>query len=115
MRTSGNFLKQAHHRIFEAFDRTVRVQLSLTGDLLDLNRKRFETLYAGTGLMDKISAHQDLATELAKRTATWAGDLQEVAFDLYNGTCDAVNDRVASGASKSRSGRTRKQRDGRED
>jgi hypothetical protein len=115
MKTSGNFFELVHHRIFEAFDSTVRVQLSLVGDLLDLNRKRFETLYAGTGLMDKISVHQDLATELGKRTATWAGDLQEVAFNFYSGAWDAVNNRVPTVASKSRSGRTGKQRDSRED
>lgn len=86
------YTRQSHHRIFEAFDKAVRIQLSLAEDLLNLNRKRFDTLYAGDGLMDKISAHQDLATELGKRTARWAGDMQETAFDLGCGFRDAANE-----------------------
>jgi hypothetical protein len=82
------FLKSAgktHRRIFEFFDNTVRLHLSFAEDLLNMNRKRFESLYAGGSLLEMVSAHQDLATEIGKRTAVWAGDLQEVALDLQGG------------------------------
>ena len=74
--------EKTHHLIFESYDKAARLQLAFAGDLLDLNRKRFEALYADDTLLNKVSTQQDLATEFGKRTATWAGDLQEVAVDL---------------------------------
>ena len=74
--------EKTHHLIFESFDKAARLQLAFAGDLLDLNRKRFDALYADDTLLNKVSAQQDLATELGKRTVTWAGDLQEVAVGL---------------------------------
>ena len=74
--------EKTHRLIFESFDKAARLQLTFAGDLLNLNRKRFDTLYADDTLLNKVSAQQDLATELGKRTVTWAGDLQEVAIDL---------------------------------
>ena len=41
-----------------------------------------EAEQADDTLLNKVTAQQDLATEFGKRTATWAGDLQEVAVDL---------------------------------
>ena len=97
------FMKSAektHRLFFDAFDRTARLQLSLAEDLLNLNRKRFNALYTDDGVMDKVSAHQDLAVELGKRTAAWAGDLQEVAVDLQNSFSEAANDLVTSTSKK---------------
>jgi len=74
--------EKTHHLIFESYDKAARLQLAFAGDLLDLNRKRFEALYADDTVLNKVSAQQDLVTEFGKRTATWAGDLQEVAVDL---------------------------------
>ena len=74
--------EKTHRLIFESFDKAAHLQLAFAGDLLDLNRKRFEALYADDTLLNKVSTQQDLATEFGKRTATWAGDLQEVAIDL---------------------------------
>ena len=74
--------EKTHRLIFESFDKAARLQLAFAGDLLDLNRKRFEALYADDTVLNKVSAQQDLVTELGKRTVTWAGDLQEVAVDL---------------------------------
>ena len=74
--------EKTHHLIFESFDKAARLQLAFAGDLLDLNRKRLEALYADDTVLNKVSAQQDLVTELGKRTVTWAGDLQEVAVDL---------------------------------
>jgi len=85
-------IEKTHRRIFESFDKTARLQLSFTEDLLNLNRKRFEALYAGDSLPDMVSAHQELATEFGKRTATWVGDLQEVAVELQSDASDAANE-----------------------
>jgi hypothetical protein len=91
------YAKQTHHRIFEAFDKTAHVQLSLAQDLLDLNRKRFEALYAGDGLGNKIASHQDLAMNAGKRAAAWAGDLQEIMVDLGGGILNAAIELLPSG------------------
>jgi len=75
------FLKAAektHRLIFESFDKAARLQLTFAEDMLDLNRKRFDALYTDDTLLNKVSAQQDIATEFGKRTARWAGDLQEV-------------------------------------
>jgi len=77
--------EKTHRLIFESFDKAARLQLTFAEDLLVLNRKRFDALYADDTLLNKVSAQQDLATEFGKRTATWAGDLQEVAVDLRSG------------------------------
>jgi hypothetical protein len=81
---------KTHRLIFESYDKAARLQLTFAGDLLDLNRKRFDALYADDTLLNKVSAQQDLATEFGKRTATWAGDLQEVAVDLRSGVSDLI-------------------------
>jgi len=97
------FLKSAektHHLLFETFDKAARLQLDFAEDLLDLNRKRFDALYAGDNWQDKVSAQQDLATEIGKRAATWAGDLQEVAAELQNGVSEAANELVSPVAAK---------------
>ena len=82
--------EKAHRLIFESYDKAARLQLTVAGDLLDLNRKRFDALYTDDTLLNKVSAQQDLATEFGKRTATWAGDLQEVAVDLRSGVSDLI-------------------------
>ena len=82
--------EKAHRLIFESYDKAARLQLTFAGDLLDLNRKRFDALYADDTLLNKVSAQQDLATEFGKRTATWAGDLQEVAVDLRSNMSDVI-------------------------
>jgi hypothetical protein len=87
------FLKysgKTHHLIFAAFDKTARLQLSFFEDLVNMNRTRFHSLYAGDSLTDKIAAHQELGTEMGKRTATWAGDLQEVIIDLQSGVINTA-------------------------
>ena len=97
------FLKASekmHRLIFESFDRTMHLQLTFAKDLLDLNRTRFNALYADDTLQDRISTHQDLATEMGKRTATWAGDLQEVAVELQSGFGEAANELLFPAAGK---------------
>ena len=87
-----NTAKKTHLRIADSFDKAARLQLSFAEDLLNLNRKRIDALYAGESFADTVSAHQDLATELGKRTATWAGDFKEVVVDLQSGVTGAAND-----------------------
>jgi len=100
--------EKTHRVYFEAFDKAARLQLSLAEDLLDLNRKRFDSLYAGDNLMDKVSVQQELATELGKRTASWVGDLQEVAGDLQSGFSEAANELVTPVAGKAPAARSKK-------
>ena len=94
--------KKTHLQIADSFDKAARLQLSFAEDLLNLNRKRIDALYAGESFADTVSAHQDLATELGKRTATWAGDLKEVVVDLQSGVTGAASDPVSPAANETR-------------
>ena len=100
--------EKTHRLLFESYDKAARLQLTFAGDLLDLNRKRFDALYSGDNLMDKVSAQQDLATEFGKRTVTWAGDLQEVAVGLRSNISDAANDLVSPVAARAPAAKTKK-------
>lgn len=97
-----------HRKIFETFDRTARLQLSFTEDLLDLNRKRFEALYAGNSLPEVVKAQQELVTEFGKRTATWVGDLQEVVVELQSDAGEAANEMVKPAARKTAAAKPKK-------
>jgi hypothetical protein len=94
--------KKTHLQFADSFDKAARLQLSFAEDLLNLNRKRIDALYAGESFADTVSAHQDLATELGKRTATWAGDLKEVVVDLQSGVTGAASDLVSPAANETR-------------
>ena len=94
--------KKTHLQIADSFDKAARLQLSFAEELLNLNRKRMDALYAGESFADTVSAHQDLATELGKRTATWAGDLKEVVVDLQSGVTGAASDLVSPAANETR-------------
>jgi len=100
--------EKTHRLIFESYDKAARLQLAFAGDLLDLNRKRFDSLYADDTLLNKVSAQQDLATEFGKRTATWAGDLQEVVVDLRSNISDAANDLESPVAAKAPAAKAKK-------
>jgi hypothetical protein len=94
--------KKTHLQIADSFEKVARLQLSFAEDLLNLNSKRIDALYAGESFSDTVSAHQDLATELGKRTATWAGDLKEVVVDLQSGVTGAASDLVSPAANETR-------------
>ena len=100
--------KKTHLRIADSFDRAARLQLSFAEDLLNLNRKRIDALYAGESFADTVSAHQDLATELGKRTATWAGDFKEVVVDLQSGVAGAANDLISPAANQTKAAKSKK-------
>jgi len=95
-------VKKTHLQFADSVDKAARLQLSFAEDLLNLNRKRIDALYAGESFSDTVSAHQDLATELGKRTATWAGDLKEVVVDLQSGVTGAASDLVSPAANETR-------------
>ena len=105
------FLKSAektHRLIFETLDKTARLQLAFAEDLLDINRERFESLYERQSLTDLFTAQQNIATELGKRTARYAGDLQEVVSTMQAGATDAANELATSAKPKAARTRSKK-------
>ena len=100
------FLKSAaaaHRALFDTLDKAARVQLAFAEDLLDLNRERFELLYAGKSITETLGAQQDLMFELGRRTSRYAGDLQDIATSLGSGLTEAAADaanEAASGAGR---------------
>jgi len=97
------FLKsvQKSHLLFaKSFDKAARLQLSFAEDLLEINRKRIDALYAGESFMDTVSAQQDIATEIGKRVAACAGDLQEMVVDFQSNVTGAANDLVSPATAK---------------
>ena len=100
--------KKTHLQLADSFDKVARLQLSFAEDLLNLNRKRIDALYAGESFTDTVTAHQDLATELGKRTATWAGDLKDVVVDLQSEVTGAANDLVSSAANEPKAAKGKK-------
>lgn len=100
--------KKTHLQFVDSFEKAARLQLAFAEDLLILNRKRIGALYAGESFADSVSAHQDLATELGKRTATWAGDLKEVVVDLQSSVTGATNDLVSPAANEPRAAKSKK-------
>ncbi len=94
--------KKTHLQMADSFDKAARLQLSFAEDLLNLNRKRIDALYAGDSFADTVSVHQDLATELGKRAATLAGDLKEVVVDLQSSVTGAANDTVSPAANETK-------------
>jgi len=101
--SDNSFLDSAQkaHRLFaESFDKAARLQLSFAEDLLDINRKRIDTLYAGESFMDTVSAHQDLASEIGKCASAYAGDLREAVVDFQSNVSGAANDLVSPAVAK---------------
>ena len=95
--TENPFFKSAQkaHTLFaETFDKTARMQLAFGEELLDLNKKRFATLYAGASASETLSAHQDLITEAGNRASDLADEFQKVATDFQAGITEAANEWV---------------------
>ena len=84
---------QKTHTLFsKAFDKTARMQLAFAEELLDLNKKRFASLYTGASVQDTIANHQELMTEAGSRASALADEFQQVATDLQAGVTDAANE-----------------------
>jgi hypothetical protein len=95
--TENPFFKSAQktHTLFaEAFDKTARMQLAFGEELLDLNKKRFASLYAGKSAQGTIATHQDLITEAGTRASALVDDFQKVATDFQAGMTEAANEWV---------------------
>ena len=92
--------ERTHRLLFEAFDRTARLQLAFAADLVDMNRERFESLYARQPLGEWISAQQDLALDLGKRTARHVGNLQDVLLAMQLGAAEAANEKAGASGGK---------------
>ena len=88
--------KQAHELAFEAFDRTAQLQLDFARDLLDLNRKRFEAMYAGASIVETLSANQDFAVETSKRGLTLVDDAQAIASEFQDAVKESASEFVAA-------------------
>lgn len=88
--------RQAHELSFEALDRTVRLQLDFARDLMDINRKRFEAMYAGDSLTDTLSAQQDFALETGKRGLSLVNEAQAIASELQEAVKETANDFVTA-------------------
>ena len=88
--------KQAHELTFEALDKTTRLQLDFARDLLEINRKRFESMYAGDSFADTLSAHQDFALETSKRGLSLVDDAQAIASEIQEAVRESANEFVAA-------------------
>ena len=101
-----------HRAMFDTLDRTARLQLAFAEDLLDINRERFELLYAGKSLTESLGDQQDLIVKLGRRTAQYADDLQGVATslgsDLTVAAMDAANEAAQGAGRKSGSTKSKK-------
>jgi hypothetical protein len=84
---------QKTHTLFaEAFDKTARMQLAFGEELLEINKKRFASLYTGASVQDTIANHQELMTEAGGHASALADEFQQVATDLQAGVTDATNE-----------------------
>jgi len=88
-------LTRTHKLIAKTIDQTARIQLAFAEELLDMNKRRFESLYAGDSIKDTISAHRDLLSEAGNRTFKATDDLRKVATELQTGIVDASNDFIS--------------------
>ena len=88
--------RQAHGLAFEAFDKTARMQLDFARDLLDINRKRIDAMYAGDSFADSLSAQQDFALEAGKRGLGLVDDAQAIATELQEAFAESADEFVAA-------------------
>jgi hypothetical protein len=74
--------RQTHEAALEAMEKAAHLQLDFARDLLDINRKRFEAVYAGDSFLDTLSANQDFALEAGKRGLSLIDDAQAIASEI---------------------------------
>jgi hypothetical protein len=81
------------HRLFaESFDKAARAQLAFAGDLLDLNRKRIESLYESNSVADKLTAQQAIITEAGNLASEWAAGVQDIVTEYQSGVSESANE-----------------------
>lgn len=96
--TENPFIKSAQktHTLFaNAFDQTARMQLAFGEELLDLNKKRFASLYAGQSASDTVTVQQDLIVEAGNRASDLAEEFQKVATNFQAGLTEAASEWVS--------------------
>ena len=89
-----------HRLAFDTFDQAARAQLRLADSMLDLNRERFELLYAGKSFTETLDAQQELMAEFGKCAVDYAGDLREAATSMFGQASDAALDAANDLAAK---------------
>jgi len=83
---------KSHQLFAESFDKAARAQLALAGDLLDLNRKRLESLYDSNSAADKLTAQQAIVTEAGNLTSEWAAGVQDIVTEYQSGVSESANE-----------------------
>ncbi|MGD2130347.1 MAG: phasin family protein [Lysobacterales bacterium] len=86
--------RKTHKMLFDAVDKSARVQLAYAEELLDLNAKRFEVLVGSESPMEAVAAYQDLAFDVARSASQAATELQDVVSGLQFALGDAAADLV---------------------
>jgi len=97
--------RRSHELAADAFDRTARLQLALAGDLLALNRKRFESLYAEKPLTEAVAEQQELALEAGRRYATFGEDCRELIGELQERAVETVAEAAPAATGKKKTGK----------
>jgi hypothetical protein len=83
---------KSHQLFAESFDKAARAQLAFAGDLLDLNRKRIESLYESNSVADKLAAQQAIITEAGNLTSEWAAGVQDIVTEYQSGVSESANE-----------------------
>ena len=97
---------RAHRGLFEALESTARANLSLASDLLDLNHKSVEALYAGKPLADQLQTQADLTLESTQRVVAWTDELRDAATEYRVKLADLANEAVEPAEPAKKAGRT---------
>jgi len=98
--------RQAHELAFEAVDKTARLQLDFARDLLDINRKRFDAMYAGESFTDSLSAQTDFALEAGKRGLSLVDGAQAIASEIQEAVKESASEFVAAANSFTKPAKT---------
>lgn len=87
--------KKAHELAFETFNKTAGLQLDFARDMLDINSKRFNALYAGNSVADSFSTNTDLALEVSNKSVRLLEDINATVNDFQDAAKDTITGFVA--------------------
>ena len=87
-----NGTRQAHKRAFESLDKAAHLQLDFARDMLDLNRKRFESLYAGSSLNEVLNAQKELVLETGTRGVELLEEAKLMADEIQVSLKESANE-----------------------
>lgn len=83
---------KAQRGLYESVETATRANLSLASDLLDLNRKRMETLFEGKPLSEQLQAQTDILFESGHRVVEWTDELRGAATAYRATLADVANE-----------------------